>query len=232
MEFKMMRAGLLDDKILKESSKSKGRGCIETIISKTISFILCITLFGGFCFSLYINNNEEKMPNGIPVFKVVKSDSMAKKNEKNGYLWGFELNDQIQMFDVILTQHLPAEEELELYDIVVYKRDDISIIHRIVEIEEPNEEHPDHRLFIFQGDAIENPDRFPVLYSQMQGIYNGERIPFVGSLVIFLQSPAGWLCLLLVLFAAISTPVIESRYKKEMKKRLAVISPKSSLEKI
>ena len=41
-------------------------------------------------------------------------------NGKNKYLVENKLNDQINMFDLILCRHLPAEEDLELYDIVVY----------------------------------------------------------------------------------------------------------------
>ena len=43
--------------------------------------------------------------------------------------------------------------------------------------------------FLLKGDANENNDRFPVLYSQMTGIYKNERIPFVGSFILFLQAP-------------------------------------------
>ena len=77
---------------------------------------------------------------------------------------------------------LPKEEDLKLYDIVVYKQDDIYVVHRIVGIEEPNEKHPNERYFLLQGDAVDSPDRFPVKYSQMQGIYTDEKIPFVGSI--------------------------------------------------
>ena len=145
---------------------------------------------------------------------------MAEKNENNKYLFDNHLDDQIQMFDIVICRHLPAEDELELYDVVVYQQDDIYVIHRIVGIEEPNEQHPNERHFLLQGDAVERPDVFPVLYSQMQGIYEGSRIPFVGSFVLFLQSPAGWLCVLLVIFAMIATPVVEKKIKEETDKRI------------
>jgi hypothetical protein len=112
------------------------------------------------------------------------------------------------------------EEDLELYDIVVYKRDDMYIIHRIVGIEEPNEKHPNERYFLLQGDAVGSSDPFPVLYSQMQGIYKGERIPYVGSFIMFLQSPAGWLCMLLVVFVMIVTPIVERILDREKRARL------------
>ena len=116
---------------------------------------------------------------------------------------------------MIATHSLPKEEDLKLYDIVVYEVDDMLIVHRIVGIEEPNQEHPGNRYFLLQGDAVDSPDRFPVLYEQMRAIYTGERLPFVGSFVLFMQSPAGWLCMLLVVFAIFATPIIEKKIKIE-----------------
>jgi hypothetical protein len=127
------------------------------------------------------------------------------------------------VYDLLFTYKAPAEEELELYDIVVYEVDGNMVLHRIIGIEEPNEYHPDKRYFLCQGDALERADRFPVRYSQIHGIYRGERIPFVGSFLLFMQSPAGWLCVLLVLFVMIATPIIEKKILAEQKKRLSAL---------
>ena len=223
MKLKLIRSGLEDEEIKKEYRKSRFKGCAGTIIGKVFSLLLCLALCVAFGFSVYMNTTEDKAPNGIPSLKVVKSDSMSKKHEANTYLVENGLDDQIQTFDIIVTRHLPAEMELELYDVVVYQQEDIYVIHRIVGIEEPNEEHPDVRHFLLQGDANDRPDRFPVLYEQMQGIYEGERLPFVGSFVLFLQSPAGALCLILVLFAMIATPIVEKKFKRETQARLAAM---------
>ena len=199
-EVKMIRHGLLDSKIKLESLKRKNKNSFFTTVSKVFSFLLCLVFAIAFAFSIYLNLNEDKPANGIPSIKVVKSDSMATKNKKNTYLFENNLNDQFDTFDVVICHHLPKEEDLKLYDVVIYKQDDIYVIHRIVGIEEPNEKHPNERYFLLQGDAIESPDRFPVLYSQMQGIYTGDKIPYVGSVVLFLQSPAGWLCILCIMY--------------------------------
>lgn len=223
MQLKMIRCGLVDKEIKKEHRKSLYKGCVSTIAGKAFSLLLCLALCVAFGFSVYINSTEEKAPNGIPSLKVAKSASMAKKHEANTYLVENGLDDQIQTFDIIVTRPLPPEDELDLFDIVVYKQDELLVTHRIVSIEEPNEEHPDERHFLLQGDAVDRPDRFPVLYSQMQGIYAGERIPFAGSFVLFLQSPAGWLCILLVLVAMIATPLVEKKLVRETKARLKAI---------
>ena len=152
---------------------------------------------------------------------------MAKKNEKNTYLEKNDLNDQIQTFDLIRTEALPNEMKLELYDIVVYEVDGYLIVHRIVSIEEPNEKHPDCRYFLLQGDAVEAPDRFPVLYSQMRAIYRGFRIPFIGSFIMFMQSPAGWLCMILIVIAMIAAPMLDKMLEKARKERLLAMLPPS-----
>ena len=85
------------------------------------------------------------------------------------------------------------------------------IIHRIIGIEEPNEKHPDCRHFLLRGDASKFSDEFPVLYEQMKAIYRGERVPFVGSFITFMQSPAGYLCMFLIIFAMIATPIMEKK---------------------
>ena len=220
MKLKLVKNGLEDDEIKKEYEKRKKSKRGWAIVGKVFSVILCVILLAAFAFSVYMNATKDKAPNGIPSIKVVKSDSMSYKNEKNTYLTENGIDNQLQTFDVIVTHHLPPEEELQVYDIVVYKVDDYYIIHRIVAIEEPNESHPNERRFLLQGDAVSSPDRFPVLYSQMQGIYRDQRVPFVGSFVLFLQSPAGWLCILLLLAAAIATPIVQKKIENEEKKRI------------
>lgn len=57
----------------------------------------------------------------------------------------------------------------------------------------------------------------------MKGIYYGERIPFIGSFVLFMQSPAGWLCMLFALGTTIVSPIMEKKLYNEKQKRLRLI---------
>lgn len=224
MEVELIRHGHRDEAIRKELNKRKRPSRGMQLVNRIFSLLLCLVFMTAFSFAVFIRATEDRPANGIPSIKVVQSESMAEKYSKNTYLFTNDLNDQIQMFDVVICRHLPAEDELELYDIVMYKQDDIYVIHRIVGIEEPNKDHPTERHFLLQGDAVDRPDKFPVLYSQMYGIYEGVRIPFVGSLVLFLQSPAGWLCVLLILFSMIATPAVEKKIKAETDARTPFIA--------
>lgn len=223
---KLIKSGADDEILTKEYEKQKSKKKSGCALDCVVSGLLCLVLLVAFAFSAYVSLSEDAYFEEIPTFKVVNSSSMAKKNEKNTYLFENNLNNQFATFDMILTYKLPKEEDIQLYDIVVYEIDDILVVHRIVGIEEPNERHPDERWFTCQGDAISQTDRFPVRYSQMHAIYRNEKIPFVGSFVAFMQSPAGYICILLVVFAMICTPLMENKLNKEKQERLSKILPK------
>ena len=220
LKIALIRVGAIDKEIQKEYEKEKNKlrndGWLATLLSRILAVALCIV----FVFSMVLAFTENTILDDLPSVKVVKSDSMSYKNKLNTYLVTNNLDDQFDTFDLIVCEPLPDEFELELYDIVVYENKGTAIVHRIVEIIEPNETHPDHRYFRTQGDAVSSPDSSLVTYDQMLGVYEGSRIPFVGSIVVFLQSPAGWLCIILMLFALIAAPIVENKLIEERLIRL------------
>ena len=222
-------AALLEEK--KKAQKENRRNKIAKVTDFTLSLVLCVVFAVATVISLCIQLSENTYWDTLPTYRVVRSGSMEKKHEENRYLFENNINNHIHTFDLIATHKIPGEYELELYDIVVYEVDDVLLVHRIVEIEEPNEVHPDCRHFVLQGDAVRYPDRIPVLYTQMRGIYTGYRIPFAGSFILFLQSPAGWMCMLLALFTAIMTPIMERKIQREKELRLAVMEVNALDEK-
>ena len=220
LKIALIRCGAIDKEIQKEYEKEKNKlrndGWFVTLLSRIFAAVLCVV----FAFSMILAFTENTLFEDIPTLKVVKSDSMSEKNKLNKYLFENELDDQFDTYDLILCEKLPDEFDLELYDIVIYDLNGTAIVHRIVEIIEPDETHPDHRYFRTQGDAVSSPDGSLVFYDQMLGVYEGNRIPFVGSIVIFLQSPAGWLCVILLLFTLIAAPIVENKLIEERLIRL------------
>lgn len=218
-QLKLIRTGQEDARIKKDAIKrlDKSGNFWWNVIDKIVSTILCVALIIVLVFSLVMGaTGDDKPVKGIPSFKVVSSTSMAVKYEKNEYLFENDLNDQLLLFDLITLHELPKEEDIRLYDVIVYETlEGVLVIHRVIGIEEPNEKHPNERWFQFKGDATENPDRFPVRYSQMKSIYRGERIPNVGSFVFFMQSPAGTICFMVVLLALLITPILGKKFEKE-----------------
>ena len=228
---RQIRAGLEDEEIIKEFNtvSEKKQGKFAKIFDGIVNGLLCVFFAVVFSSSLYINCTQDVYMNNVPTYRVVLTSSMESKNEKNKYLFDNHLDNQIAAFDLIATYKIPKEEELKVYDIIVYEVDGILVVHRIVNIEEPNESHPNERYFLVQGDAVGQPDRFPVLYSQMKGIYRNEKIPFVGSFVLFMQSPAGWVCMLLVAFTMICTPILEKKLLEERKARYLLLKGQTEI---
>ena len=220
---KLIRSGCEDDNIRAEYFRAKKKKKRFVWLPKVAAFVVSVVFVLAFCLSMVLFFAERTNDLGLATLRVVKTPSMATKHENNAYLDRNNLVDQLQVFDLILVHDLPDESELELYDIVVYKTENGPVIHRIIGIEEPNEKHPDVRYFRLQGDANKYSDSYPVLYSQMQAIYRGERVPFVGNIVLFLQAPAGWLCILLILFGQIAIPIVEKTLTREIEQRLRIM---------
>lgn len=223
LSLRLIRSGAEDENILKEHEKEqqkKHKNKYVKMLDYAVSGMVCLLFVSMLIGSIAIRCTENSHCGLLPTYRVVKTGSMAEKNPKNTYLETNNLDNQIETFDLIRTEKLPEEMELKLYDIVVYETDGMLIVHRIVEIEEPNESHPDCRHFKLQGDAVDSPDRFPVLYEQMRAIYRGERTRFIGSFILFMQSPAGWLCTLLILITMIATPILDKKLQTARKQRL------------
>ena len=225
---KLIKHGAEDKKITKEyikyGSKKHGcTGCVSNAVYAIASATIAVVMIVALVFSLVVQFNEGRVCTNLPLMNVVNSGSMSYVNEKNENSYGKGYTDQMQVHDLIFTHVLPEEKDLKVGDIVVYEVDNAFLIHRIVAIEEPNDKHPNERHFLLQGDANERPDRFPVRYSQMKSIYKGQRIAFVGSFITFMQSPAGWLCVLLVVFAVVATPIAERKLAKAKYARLVEI---------
>lgn len=217
---KLIRYGEEDGVIIKEYFKERNRKHrVSSKLNIVFSIVFCLVLLGCFGGSKYLSYTETNKVNNISL-KVVQSDSMSYRNEKNTYLFENNLENQFQTHDIIVIHKLPDEFDLKLFDIVVYEYESALIVHRIIRIEEPNESHPNHRLFTFQGDAVDKQDSFYVRYDQMIGIYRDKRIPFIGSFVLFMQSYAGTLCFGLLAFAMIATPIVEYRIKQEKALRM------------
>ena len=218
-------AGYDDDKITTRlREKRKAENFVSRIFGHFFNVLLSFFFIFIFASSLFVKYTKDNVTQDLPSLRVVESGSMSYKNKSNTYLEKNNLDDQIQVFDLIITRKLPPEMELELYDVVVYEYDGKLLIHRIIGIEEPNKEHPNQRYFLLQGDANVYPDRFPVLYSQMKAIYEGERYAYVGSIFSFFQSPAGYLCILLIITSIFIGPYFERQLYGASKERSYIIN--------
>ena len=228
--------GLEDDKIKERLTKKLNRKATKTgkffeKAEQIFSIVLCVVLCVLFVSTIVSSVRGDNKVKSLPAIKVIASTSMSEKYENNTYLFQNDLNDQLQMFDVVLLHELPPEEELELYNIVVYEHiSGALLIHRIIGIEEPNAEHPDEYHFLLQGDAVHYPDSFPVRYSQMKSIYRGERVSGIGSFVYFVQSPAGVICLILLAISLLMMPIANNYLLKKEYARVLLMVENNELD--
>jgi signal peptidase I len=237
LSLKVIRNGGDDESILKDNEKEneKQEDVVRYKAGKALEWVLSCLLFVAFAcvfvFSAYVNIRGDVYFEDMPTVKVVYSDSMSKKHEDSEYLFENNLNDQFNAMDLIFVYKAPNPEDLEVYDVIVYQYKDTYVVHRIIEIQEPNERHPDEYWFKTQGDAVGAPDSI-VKESQVLAIYRGEKMSYMGSFVLFMQAPIGWLCLLLMFIGAIVTPVIDKKLQKEREMRLEAILFEESQERI
>ena len=226
---RLVRLGSEDESIRKEYDNRHCQSKLLNVLGFIINFAICVVLAVAFIFSLSVRICEKKNCDAAQtgIIRVVKSSSMAKAYEKNEYLFENNLDgkeNNFNTFDIIYTDALPAEEDLKLYDVVVYDLDGYLIIHRIVKIEEPNENHPDERYYYLRGDNNVITDPKPVTYDQMRGIWNGQKVENVGSFILFMQSPAGYLCILLMLFVVIALPIVTKIIENERSERYQTLT--------
>ncbi len=107
------------------------------------------------------------------------------------------MGDTIKVNDLIVTTNINPEKLVanpENGDIVSYKSGDSVVTHRLVGYTTTSDGQP---AFIAKGDVNNTPDQTPVTYSMIEGQYRF-RIPGLGGLALFLQSPLGLIMSILV----------------------------------
>ena len=99
----------------------------------------------------------------------VNSTSMAAKASGNDYLTNHHLDNQIAQYDVIAFDKY-ENQEIEKYDIILYKHDNILITHRVINITDEG--------YITRGDNNTNNDDWVVSDADIMGIYNHKLVFF------------------------------------------------------
>ena len=116
--------------------------------------------------------------------------------------------------DMILLEPAKDPENLQKDDVIAYLVGGKVTTHRIVQITELEGK----KMYITKGDYNNIEDRIPVEPSQIQGVYNGKRIPNLGNIMMFMQSNMGILVFLGVPFAGYILWDIFKRRKDSNKK--------------
>jgi len=196
------------DDVKKKRRKNK---IIKNIIYYTI---LCIVV-PLFIFSLINKINNNVLMINDKAMMVVASNSMSFKHDINKYLDENNLNNQFNQFDIIILEKVEDVSDLDVYDIICFKNDkDINIIHRIRKIEEGVT-----TKFVTRGDSNNGDDTYKPVFEDIVGRYTGKRIKGVGMFIMFLQSYAGIITIISLVYCLIMIDRnSEKIYKTQMQR--------------
>ena len=168
---------------IKKLTKLDILGIVLTVIFLPIIIINMTLVIKGM-----INPDEVPMIfNRAPL--IVISESMTIDKETG--TGEFNKNDLI-----IIKKVDPAT--LEKGDIVTYvAQDDKLVTHRIIELMTIEQDGKEVPAFTTKGDYVAGKDFHPVTYDQIVGEYLF-RLPKLGGVAMFLQTPAGVIVILLI----------------------------------
>ena len=196
---------LIDNAIDEEKEKQSKSKKAWRLVGKFFSYVLLGAVFAFFVFSLASKIQNNTMLFGDSTLVVIASGSMSEKNN-NFVKDNPELNNQFDTYDIIGITKYQKQEEISLFDVVAYKnKKNITIVHRIVEIH--TDEKTGEVSYLTQGDTNLYADNTSnsqyagyLTYDKIIGKYDGRRIKGLGIFVIFLQSPAGIVTVLSVVY--------------------------------
>lgn len=205
-----------DDPLLvhKALGGSRWARALKKVLSwfwKAILGLVLLAALIAMAAAIYVRVSGNQFPFGDRTVMVVSSGSMSKKNPLNEYLENYD--DQIDTYDAIVIERYENQEQVRKYDVIAYRSDDgTTIVHRIVDAVET----PSGIQYVTRGDANSADDSGSFYgeylpYSRIIGRYTGQRLPAVGFVVVFLQSPAGIMTLVALSYCFVVYDVLISK---------------------
>jgi signal peptidase len=113
----------------------------------------------------------------------------------------------INMGDIVVTG--PLGGEVKAGTIITYQHGDGSVTHRVLSVEGDT--------LVTKGDAVEDPDPWPVNLSEVKGVYLF-KIPYLGYLVNFVRTKFGWFLVIILPATALVAFLIWDIFKELRRK--------------
>lgn len=160
-------------------------------VSGVLGVVLCVVFIPVILVNLVLIIGSYLNPDELPgVFGV-----------KPAVVLSGSMDPAIQVGDLIFVESCDPSS-LQEGDVVCYLSSGKAITHRIVGVTSGEDGQP--RL-VTKGDANNAEDRLAVSFDQVQGAWNGARVPGLGNAILFMQTPLGMIlfivCPLAVFFA-------------------------------
>ena len=208
---------IIDEVIYNKKDKTQKRRKIMGTIRTIIFLLTMIIIVPIFIFSLISKINNNTMMVGGRSIMVVASGSMSKKNEKNDYLISNNLNNQFDTYDIIIIEKVNQSSDLRLYDVIAFHdtTQNKNVIHRIIE--------KNGTTFTTRGDANGESDKFEPSFENVIGRYTGKRIRGLGILIMFLQSYAGIITIISLVYCLMMIDRYSNKINMVQEKRAKLL---------
>lgn len=215
---------LIDNAIDEEKEKNSRPRKIAKKILNVLSYVVLGVIFVVFAISLVGKFSGGSIIFGDSTMIVIASGSMSQRNSDTVKEHP-ELTNQFNTYDMIGITKYKSQDDVSLYDVVAYKnKNGTTIVHRIVEMVNVDSSVK----YLTQGDSNTVDDSGSQYdtyldYDSIIGKYDGRRIQTLGIFVLFLQSPAGAITVVSVLYCILMYDVLSSRYKKAIVDRTNIL---------
>ena len=213
-------------KSFKEESKPEAKKKTKTLkIVKRIFSTIGIIVVAA-CLGLAIADKCGWLKLGNKSVIVVASGSMSEKHPSNDYLIENNLNNQFPTYALIVIEDVDPTT-LKQYDVIVYKNPQGSnIIHRIIRIEKTET----YTRFVTRGDSNNMEDSYKATPEDVVGKYTGKYIPFIGAIILFVQSPLGIVTIIALIACMIILDITLNKTYQLRQSRLEKILTMLSLD--
>ena len=205
---------IIDEVIYDRQSHVQQRRKVIGLIRTIAFYLVIIIIVPIFAFSLVNKVMGNVMMIGDKAVMVIPTDSMSYKNEANSYLFNRNLNNQIQPYDIIVLEKV-SKSDIRMYDVIAYKNDKgVNIVHRIIDINGDK--------YTTRGDIYDSSktDLYKPSYEDVVGRYTGKRIPGVGIFIMFLQSYAGIITVVSLVYCLLMIDRTAERINKVQQERI------------
>ncbi len=205
---------IIDEVIYDRQSHVQQRRKVIGLIRTIAFYLVIIIIVPIFAFSLVNKVMGNVMMIGNKAVMVIPTDSMSYKNEANSYLFNRNLNNQIQPYDIIVLEKV-SKSDIKMYDVIAYKNDKgVNIVHRIIDI--------DGNKYTTRGDIYDSSktDLYKPVFEDVIGRYTGKRIPGVGIFIMFLQSYAGIITVVSLVYCLLMIDRTAEKINKVQQERI------------
>ncbi len=208
---------IIDEVIYNNKQKTKTRRKIVAGIRSIIFLLTIIIIVPLFVLSIASRIKNNALMIGGHSVMVVASGSMSEVHENNDYIKNHNLTNQFNTYDLIIIEKVDKASDLKLYDIIAYHDPNLkrNVIHRIVEI--------NGNSFVTRGDANGESDKFHPTMDNIIGRYTNKRIAGVGVLIMFLQSYAGIITIISLVYCLLMIDRYSDKINNAQEKRAKLL---------